>query len=110
MIKLNMDKKYNREYAIEKVKEFAALLKFNNIKVDAVYLFGSFTSDKEDLQWSDIDVAVVSDDFSEFRFEDNKRLIPLAIKVERRIETHPYTIKDFENSPFVHDEIKSKGL
>ena len=27
-----------------------------------------------------------------------------------RIETHPYTIKDFENSPFVLDEIKKKGL
>jgi hypothetical protein len=37
-------------------------------------------------------------------------LIPLAIKVERRIETYPFTTKDFENSPFVLDEIKNKGL
>ena len=105
-----MDKKYNRQYAIEKVKEFTALLKSNNINVDAVYLFGSFAAGSEDLEWSDIDVAVVSDDFCGYRLEDNKRLIPLAIKVERRIETHPFTKKDFENSPFVLDEIKNKGL
>ncbi len=28
--------------------------------------------------------------------------------MERRIETHPFTTKDFENSPFVLDEIKEQ--
>ncbi len=103
--------KYNRQYAIDKVKEFVLLLKKNNINLNAVYIFGSFAKEEEqDFEWSDIDVAVVSDDFCGYRMEDNKRLIPLAIKVERRIETHPFTTKDFENSPFVKDEIKKKGL
>ena len=106
-----MVKKYTRQYAINKVKEFAFLLKKNNFKINEIYLFGSFAKKEEqDFEWSDIDVAVVSNDFCGYRIEDNKRLIPLAIKVERRIETHPYTAKDFENSPFAIDEIKKKGL
>lgn len=106
-----MDTKYNREYAIEKVKEFALLLKEKKINVRAIYLFGSFVSaEQKNFEWSDIDVAVVSDDFSGYRIEDNRRLIPLAVKVEKRIETHPFTVEDFENSPFVRDEILKKGL
>ncbi|MFA5806517.1 MAG: nucleotidyltransferase domain-containing protein [Melioribacteraceae bacterium] len=106
-----MDKKYTRQYAIDKVKEFAFLLKQNNIRISGIYLFGSFAKDdNKDFEWSDIDVAVISDDFCGYRMEDNKRLIPLAVKIERRIETHPFTVKDFENSPFVLDEIKKKGL
>jgi predicted nucleotidyltransferase len=106
-----MDKKYTRKFAIDKVKEFALLLKKNDISISAIYLFGSFAKDdKENFEWSDIDVAVVSDDFCGYRIEDNKRLIPLAVKIERRIETHPFTVADFENSPFVRDEIKKKGL
>lgn len=106
-----MDSKYTQEYAIDRVKEFAQLLKKNNIKIQAIYLFGSFAkTEKVDFEWSDIDVAVVSNDFCGYRIEDNKKLIPLAVQIERRIETHPFTVNDFENSPFVKDEIIKKGI
>lgn len=105
-----MDKKYNREYALGKVKELGHLLKENGIRISAIYLFGSYVNGETDLEWSDIDVAIVSDDFSGFRINDNKMLIPLSVKVEPRIETHPFRIKDFQDSPFVRDEIINKGI
>lgn len=107
-----MDSKLNRQYAIEKVKELAHLLSQNGINIHSIFLFGSFANSKEDtnFDWSDIDVAIVSNSFSGSRFDDNKKLIPLAIKIEPRIELHPFTISDFENSPFARDEIKAKGI
>ncbi|MBU2586334.1 MAG: nucleotidyltransferase domain-containing protein [Bacteroidetes bacterium] len=106
-----MDIRYNKQYAIEKAKELARALRDHNIKVQAMYLFGSFANgDNADLEWSDIDIAIVSENFVGFRLEDNKTLIPLVVKIEPRIETHPFTPADFENSPFVKSVIKKKGL
>lgn len=106
-----MDSKYNRQYAIDKLKRLAIVLRENGIELKSIFLFGSFVDENcTDLQWSDIDAAVISDSFTGSRFADNLRLIPLATKVEPRIETHPFTINDFENSPFAQDEIKGKGI
>jgi predicted nucleotidyltransferase len=106
-----MDIRYNKEYAIKKAKELAKVLRDNDIKIKAMYLFGSFANgDEENLEWSDIDIAIVSENFVGFRLEDNKVLIPLVIKVDPRIETHPFTPTDFENSPFAKSEIEKKGI
>ncbi|MBM4174816.1 MAG: nucleotidyltransferase domain-containing protein [Ignavibacteria bacterium] len=103
--------KYDKQYAIRKAKELAKVLRDNNIKIQAMYLFGSFANDDEaNLEWSDIDIAIVSESFMGFRLEDNKMLIPLVVKVEPRIETHPFTPADFENSPFTKNEIEKKGI
>ncbi len=106
-----MDKRIDREYAIDKACELALALRENNISVISLYLFGSFADDsRTDFEWSDIDIAIVSDDFSGVRFDDNLKLLPFVIKVDRRIETHPFTSEDFENSPFANDEIRAKGI
>ena len=107
-----MDSRYNKQYAIKKTKELTNLLIQNGIKIHSVFLFGSFARSENDIdfEWSDIDVAIISDSFSGSRFDDNKRLIPFVVKIEPRIEIHPFTIKDFENSPFAKDEIKAKGI
>jgi predicted nucleotidyltransferase len=107
-----MDSKYNKQYAIKKIKELAEVLRKNGIKIHSIFLFGSFANpgSKLDYEWSDIDVAIISESFKGSRFDDNQKLIPLAIKVEPRFELHPFTINDFENSPFAKDEIKAKGI
>ena len=107
-----MDTRYNKQYAIKKVKELAGLLRESGINFQSIFIFGSFAnpSDNTDLEWSDIDVAIISDSFSGSRFDDNKKLIPLAVKIDPRIELHPFTINDFDNSPFARDEIKAKGI
>lgn len=106
-----MDSRYTRQYAIRKVSELTKILKQSGINLHSVFLFGSFANKEiTDFEWSDIDVALISDSFSGSRFDDAKRLIPFALKVEPRIELHPFTIHDFENSPFAKDEIEAKGI
>jgi predicted nucleotidyltransferase len=77
------------------------------IKVDAVYLFGS-SARRERQEYSDIDVAVVSPDFTGFSFMDRKKLGPIVLKHDLSIELHPFRRKDFTRSnPFVWEIIKT---
>ncbi|MBK7867939.1 MAG: nucleotidyltransferase domain-containing protein [Ignavibacteriales bacterium] len=106
-----MDKQFDREFAINKACELAVELKENNISIINMFLFGSFADDTQsDFEWSDIDIAIVSNDFSGSRFDDNLFLLPIVLKVDSRIETHPYTSADFEDSPFAKDAIIGKGI
>lgn len=102
---------YSREYAISKAIELAGGLREQNIKIKMIYLFGSFALESIPVhEWSDIDIAIISDDFSGNRFDDNLRIMPCVLKVDPRIETHPFTSVDFENSPFAQEEIVKKGI
>lgn len=106
-----MDREYNREYALDKARQLASELSRNNIRILKMFLFGSFaTNSGQSLDWSDIDIAIVSDDFTGTRFNDNLRIMPISLKVDPRIETHPFTLEDFEKSPFARDEIQNKGI
>ena len=57
--------------------------------VDSAYLFGSYARGTQD-RWSDIDLAVVSPDFSEDLFEERKVLMLLAAEIDERIEPKPF--------------------
>ncbi|HOT77413.1 MAG TPA: nucleotidyltransferase domain-containing protein [Candidatus Wallbacteria bacterium] len=84
------------------VEKYAELLK-ENMDVKGVYLFGSFVRGGFD-EDSDIDVAVVSDEFNSDLVDDTLKLMRLRRKVDNRIEPHPFLLKDFnENNPFVKE-------
>lgn len=68
-------------------KKYADLVK-KEMNVEAVYLFGSFANGNHD-QDSDIDIAVIADDFSGDIIEDTLRLMRIRRKVDTRIEPHP---------------------
>lgn len=73
------------------------------------YLYGSYAKGVAG-KWSDIDLAIVSPDFSEDLFEERLRLMKLALKVDDRIEPSPFRPEDFDiNNPLVH-EINSYGI
>lgn len=92
----------------EKILRFIKLIK-KDFRLQEVYLFGS-TVKGESETWSDIDLALVSQDFIGDSFDDTKRLIPYILKVESAIEVHPFRPEDFTNkNPFVQ-EILSTGL
>jgi len=79
------------------------------ITVVQAYVFGSSVRGIRH-DWSDIDLAIVSPDFSGDRFEDYKLLIPFIIEVDRSIEVHPFHPRDFnEDNPFIK-EILTSGL
>lgn len=89
------------------LEKFLNLLKGANIKIERALLFGSYARGNAG-EWSDIDVAIVSPDFSGTAFYDSKKLAPFVIKVDTRIELHPFTPDDFtENNEFVREILKN---
>ncbi|OGU12610.1 MAG: hypothetical protein A2X61_13900 [Ignavibacteria bacterium GWB2_35_12] len=99
-----------REIAIRKVESFVNELLSNGIKLDRALLFGSFAKNTQS-ESSDIDVALVSDMFTGFGFEDRKHFSRINIKKEYiDIETKTYSKKYFEmGDPFI-EEIKKTGI
>jgi len=77
-----------REYIIEKVKDYQALVKNNfPIPIENVYLFGSYAKGTPHKD-SDIDVAFVVNHFEGDFFEIMPLLWKLRRQVDWRIEPH----------------------
>lgn len=101
---------FNRETAIEKVRSFVSELLSNGIILDRVILFGSYSGNQQ-TEYSDIDVALVSDMFSGFGFEDRKLFSSVNIKKEYiDIETKTYSKEYFDLSDPLIEEIKRTGI
>lgn len=82
---------------IEEIKK-----KYN---VTAIILFGSYAKGTEN-EDSDIDIAIISSDFSDI-IEDGAKLIGLTWKIDTRIEPHPITTEDYQDvsNPFVREVV-----
>ena len=90
------------------VKYFIEQLK-KEINIQAVYLFGSYARGKNK-DYSDIDVAIVSNSFERFVLADNNKILKVTKDINRMIEPHPFRAEDFtEDNPFVK-EIVSTGI
>lgn len=74
-------------------------------KIEAIILFGSYAKGTENKD-SDIDIAIISSDFSDI-IEDGAKLIGLTWKIDTRIEPHPILLDDYKNvsNPFVKEII-----
>lgn len=108
-----MNDKLNRtnlhdEKIINDIKEFIAQLK-KFIPIKSVYLFGSCV-DGSNKDYSDIDVAIVSDSFEGFILADIEKIVSNTNNINRMIEPHPFRTEDFtEDNPFVK-EIIATGI
>jgi predicted nucleotidyltransferase len=92
-----------------KVRTFISKLKESGIVLESAYLFGSYASNHAG-QWSDIDVAVVSPDFSDDRYDERLRLMKLSTEIDNRIEPVPFRSDDFNDTDPLVDEIKKRGI
>lgn len=92
------------------VRKYAEKLEEENYPFSAIYLFGSCAKDKSH-EWSDIDVAVISERLNRNRDKNENLLWHIRRKVDSMIEPHGFTIKDFQDEcdPMVH-EIKKTGI
>ena len=94
---------------IEIIKNFLNEAAKDNITISDAILFGSYANGTSH-EWSDIDLAVVSNDFSGTRFYDNVKLGKTKLRSDSSLETHPYRPEDFTaDNPFVA-EILSYGI
>lgn len=80
----------------KEVENYIEVLIRNNIKPQKVILFGSFAK-KKPRKYSDIDLAVVSNQFEEDPVEATMKLLKLSDKVSDRIEPIALTPQDMES-------------
>jgi predicted nucleotidyltransferase len=89
------------------VEEFIRQLNANNLPIRQAYIFGSYAKGQQ-TEWSDIDLALVSDQFEGNFFYDRCKLSPYVIKIDTDIETHPFRPEDFtKDNPFVEEIIET---
>lgn len=91
------------------IREYLDILRKNNIGISKTYLFGSYANGNQD-KWSDIDLALVSEDFSVVRFFDKVNLKSFKKFVSMDISPLPFLEDDFNKSNFARDEIIAKGI
>lgn len=71
--------------------------------LDSAWLFGSYVQGNAG-EYSDIDLAVVSNKFEGSRFFDKKKLNKYILKTSIDLEIHPFRTEDFtEDDPFVKE-------
>jgi predicted nucleotidyltransferase len=77
--------------------------------VTCAYLYGSFAKGTSN-KWSDIDLAIVSPDFSDDLFEDRLFLMRLAATIDDRIEPRLFKEELFNRNDPLVDEIQKNGI
>lgn len=86
---------------IEEIKKY--------YNVAAIILFGSYAKGTEN-ENSDIDIAVISDDFEDI-YECMANLMGMTWDIDARIEPHPIKKKDFdEASDYFIKEVIDTGI
>ncbi len=101
MVKKSIDNRLIMEIIqkyVEKVCE--------NYKVHAIILFGSYAKGTNN-ESSDIDIAIITDDFENDIIDEELNLMRLRRKIDTRIEPHLIRIQDYKNveTPFIQEII-----
>jgi len=92
---------------IELVRKFVEVLDNSQLKIEEAYLFGSYANGNQN-EYSDIDLALVSEKFSGIRFFDNETIIDHTSPAFANIQTHPFLPDDFiRSNPFVKEILKT---
>jgi predicted nucleotidyltransferase len=103
---------FTRDVVIETVRNYARRIEANGVHLQTVILYGSFAKGTQH-EWSDIDVALVADEFTGFYFDDAKLIPYMGFKQPypyTRIEAKTYSTKYFlEGDPFI-EEITKTGI
>jgi len=93
-----------QDAAIEIVRNYAYEIQGRGIHLRSVILYGSFAKGTQH-EWSDIDVALVADEFTGFTFNDCKLYSGIGIrKPYIRIEEKTYPTNYFQQGdPFIEE-------
>jgi uncharacterized protein len=98
--------------ALTIAKKFVSEAQAKGLHIRNAILFGSHAKNKAH-KWSDIDLALVADEFGGIRVIDLRLYadIILSDKDYSPLELHTYNTAYFqEGDPFINEEIKPKGI
>lgn len=94
---------------VEKLKKLLDMISHNGLHIERAIVFGSYAKGKAG-KWSDIDIALVSKDFTGVRFYDRKKINRCLIKIDSKIEIHPFRPEDFTSDNFFVEQIIKEGI
>lgn len=97
-----------RDAAISEAESFIDECKRIGLSFKKVLLFGSYAEDKAH-EWSDIDLLLISDQFTGNIFDDLKLFSKINIKYPQ-IEAHPYSYRHFIEGNYFINEISKSGI
>jgi len=90
------------------VEQFLEEVEKTGIRLTAAYLYGSYAVGSAHPD-SDIDVALVSDDFTGNFLEDHQRIVSALLQSDSRIELVRFRPEEFCDEHPLAWEIKTKG-
>jgi uncharacterized protein len=91
------------------IDNYLQALNRHNIPIKEAILFGSYARGSHQ-EWSDIDIALVSEIFVGNRIDDKDKIRKITLSVSSEIEVIPFSPKDFHlENPFVK-EILTTGI
>ena len=101
-----MAKKYIRDKIIMDIVQKYVEKICANYKVEAIILFGSYAKGTNNDD-SDIDIAIIIDDFKNDIIDEELNLMRLRRKIDTRIEPHLIRIEDYKKAetPFIQEVI-----
>ena len=103
-----MAKRKDRKTVYRIINRYIHALKQKNINVAGSYLFGSYAKDNAS-EWSDIDVAILTDKFIGDSFDFRFLLMKIAREIDVDIEPHPFLVNEFNDDNPIAAEILRTG-
>lgn len=89
------------------IERYITALQQNNVPIFQAVLFGSYAQGNYQ-EWSDIDIALVSNIFEGKRFDDRGKIRRINLSVSSDLEILPYRPEDFTpDDPFVREIMKT---
>ncbi len=90
------------------IKYYIEQLEEEGIHIQQAIVFGSYVDGKNN-EWSDIDIAIVSENFDGNRFKDKNKIRKLTLKINSDISPIPFRPEDFNESNYFVKEIIETG-
>ena len=97
-----------QETAITQAKQFIALCKTLPLKINRFILFGSVVNNSLTNE-SDIDIAIVSENFTENNLSNMDLISKVAVKFPD-LDIHTFTLQEYNNGGLLIDEVKKSGM
>lgn len=95
----------NNELIMDVIQKYAQKI-CENYKIEAIILFGSYAKGTNN-ESSDIDIAIITDDFENDIIDEELKLMKLRRKIDTRIEPHLIRVEDYRkvSTPFIKEII-----
>ena len=100
---------FTQRSVIKSIKKFSKEIKLTGIHLNKVILFGSYAKNTQG-KWSDIDVALIADEFNGVGFNDIGLFSKVLIKYpDLNLQPHTYNTNDFSSAkdPIVAEILKT---